>query len=432
VVAILERVLLYIFYRPVLYHDTGGYRRLAEAILNGWKYYDGTRTPGYPFFLVIFGSDEHVYAAQLIFGFFTTLLLFYVGWRATGKGWGGALVALVHSLNLQQLFFEANLITESLTTFFIVIALAGLAWLLYSGGKHHLTHILVVALGISLATGAAALTRPLFIILPFLAGFFLLAFWRVRPVVRWSTALMAGLPALLMIAFWANFIHKNFDRWDLTTMTGYQLVQHTGVFFEYVPDEYAAIRDTFIKYRDAQTAATGSPTDAIWDAIPALQKVSGLGFYPLSDLMGKISIQLIANHPFLYLRGVIQGWFWFWKAPVYWAPQQVTNQALQLTGRVLVFIERGGLFVCNLIFIAGSIALLWKRVRQILNVDLFQYFSITTIWLTSFLQAMLDHGDNLRFLVPLQTLLVLIVLWGGIRLLTAWPKSKIILTKGAF
>ena len=429
VIAILERVLLYIFYRPVSLHDTGSYRRLAEAILNGWKSYDGTRTPGYPIFLALFGSNEHVYAAQLAFGFFTTLLFFYVGQRATGKGWGGALAAMLYSLNIQQVFFEANLVTESITTFFIALTLVGLAWLLFSGGKPPIVQNLLVALGIGLATGVAALTRPLFIFLPFLVGFFLLVFWHVRPVVRWRTALTAGLSALLMIAVWVNFIHKRFDRWDLTTMTGYQLIQHTGVFFEYVPNEYAAIRDTFIKYRDAKIAATGSPADAIWNAIPELSKVSGLGFYSLSDLLGKISIQLILNHPFLYMRGVAQSWLWFWKAPIYLAPQQITNLVLQHIGRSLIFAERGGMLACNLIFLAGSIALLWKRVRQILKVGLFFNISISTIWLTSFFQAFIDHSDNPRLLVPLQTLVVLVVIWWGIQLLNQSLNSKEIATK---
>jgi hypothetical protein len=123
---------------------------------------------------------------------------------------------------------------------------------------------------------------------------------------------------------------------------------------------------------------------------------------------------------------VVQSWFWFWKAPVYWAPEQIKNQALQLIGRSLILAERGGLFACNLIFIAGSIALLWKRIRQIqiMKVNLFLVFSVSTVWLTSFFQALLDHGDNLRFLVPLQTLVVLVVLWWGIPLLNHWQKRK--------
>jgi hypothetical protein len=40
------------------------------------------------------------------------------------------------------------------------------------------------------------------------------------------------------------------------------------------------------------------------------------------------------------------------------------------------------------------------------------------IWVASVLQTLLDHGDNPRFLVPLQSLVVLWVLWYGWQLLS--------------
>jgi len=107
-----------------LYHNTTGYRRAAAAILGDWTNFDGTCTPGYPVFLALIGPDERVYVAQLTLGLATTLLFFYLGWGISRKGWFGALIALAHTLNLGQLFFEADLITETLTTFLIVAALA--------------------------------------------------------------------------------------------------------------------------------------------------------------------------------------------------------------------------------------------------------------------------------------------------------------------
>jgi len=49
-----------------------------------------------------------------------------------------------------------------------------------------------------------------------------------------------------------------------------------------------------------------------------MMKVSGLTFYDLSILLEKISFDLIIHHPDLYMRTVIQGWWLFWYAPVYW------------------------------------------------------------------------------------------------------------------
>ena len=425
-VALSERALLYLLYRPAVYNDTASYRRLADAILKGWAHYDGTRTPGYPFLMALAGPDERVYAAQLALGLLTTLLFFYVGWRVSGRGWFGALTALTHTLNLQQLFFEANLITESLTTFFIAALLAVAAWLLFSGHKRHLWQIMLMALVGGIITGLATLTRPLFVFLPFWAAFFLLVSWRAAapPKVRWGAALVIGLTGLVLIGAWVNFIHQRFGMWGLTNMTGFHLVQHTGLFFEYVPDEYAAIRDTFIQYREARLAETGEPGNAIWDAIPALEQVSGLGLIALSNLLTKISIQLILQHPGLYLRSVWEGWLWFWKAPVYWSPDAFTNPALRAALSGLVIVARGGMVVANAAFLLGSLALVSKKVRQILRMEAFLWFAASTVWLTSVIQTLLDHGDNPRFSVPTQSLVVFLVLWWSVQIIRCLVTRK--------
>ena len=410
-VAVLERAVLYFFYRPVSYNDTASYRRAAEAILNGWKSYDGTRLPGYPFFLAIAGSDQHVYLAQLLLGMVTTLLVFYLGWRVSKQGWFAALVALAHAMNLQQLFFEADLISESLTTFFVILTLAGVVTLFYSSEKTPLWKTLLYAFWIGIAGSAAALVRPLFVLLPFIATFFILFFWRTLRGVRWGSVLVVGLVSLTLIGTWVNFLHQRFDRWGLDTLTGYHLVQHTGAFFEYVPDQYAAIRDMFIRYRDEHITQTGTAGNAIWNAIPALEQVSGLSFYDLSDTMARISIQLIREHPVLYLQSAWEGWLWFWKAPVYWSPANIPNPLVASLLTDLVLFDRGGAFVANLAFLGVSLAFIWSKYRKVYAMDIYLWFMVVFIWLTSILQTLPDHGDNPRFSVPIQSMVVFIALW---------------------
>jgi hypothetical protein len=416
--SVIERVFLYLFYHPILYNDTGGYRRAAAAILRDWTKLNGTRTPGYPTFLALVGTDEHVYVAQLTLGLVTTLLFFYLGWRISRKGWFGALAALVHTLNLGQLFFEASLITETLTTFLIVSTLAWIAWLFFSGTRCSLWQVVAVGFIGGLIASFVTLTRPLFIFLPFWVALFLLAFWQgAARKMRWGAGLAAGLSGLLIVGAWVNFIHQRFGIWSLSVMNGYNLVQNTGIFFEYVPDEYAAIRDTYLQYRDERIAETGVPGNAIWDAIPALEQASGLGFIPLSNLLVRISIQLILDHPDLYLRNVLQGWLWFWKAPVYWSSASVANPALREVIFALVAIQRGGMVVFNIAFILGSLALFWKKLRQPLKMNTLIWFTVSVVWLTSIIQALLDHGDNPRFSVPIQTLILFVILWWGVSIL---------------
>lgn len=438
VVALLERILVVLFYQPVSYGDTPSYRRLAETVLHGFANYDGTRTPGYPVFLALVGADRQVWLVQLLLGFITTLLLFYIGWKLTDKAWFGGLIALAHTLNLGQLFFESDLLTESLTTFLLVLTMSGvLFWLLNQRAR---TIWLAFLLGLS--STLTLLVRPLFIYLPFLILIFL---WLInrqvsanqkligdksaedksisirKPTHLWQMSLALLIPVIILLGGWVSFIHQEFGDWSLTTMTGYHLVQHTGNFFEYVPDEYASVRDTYIKYRDEHIAQYGTQTNTIWEAIPEMSQVSGYSFYALSRVLTRISIQLILEHPFLYAKSVASGWWMFWRTSFYWSADALKLPWLAGGLNVVTLLQRGVLFLANLVFILASLFFIFSeglaalrhkpinfRLRFLEPTQkIFFWFLLANIWLTSILQTLLDHGDNPRFLVPLQSLVVL-------------------------
>ena len=442
-VALLERLLLVLFYQPVTYSDTPSYRRLADAVLNHFTNYDGTRTPGYPVFLALTSTDQQAWLVQLALGLITTLLLFYLGWKLTDKAWFAGVIGLAHTLNLGQIFFESNLLTESLTIFLLILTMAGvLVWLLYPKMRN-----LWLALLLGTISAITLLVRPLFIYLP---AFLLVFFWleprlskrlvgqaqeateRIvkipTPYHPWQLGVAFLIPVVLLLGGWITFIHKEFNQWSLTTMTGYHLVQHTGSFFEYVPDEYAALRDTYIKYRDAHIAQFGTQTNAIWDAIPEMSRVSGYSFYGLSRVLTQISIQLIVHHPLLFVKSAITGWWMFWRAPVYWSAEALKLQTLTPVVNIAIQIQRVGLIGVNLFFVLASFyfalieglsalrrkpSTLTRRFHNPTQVA-FMWMLLANIWIASILQTLLDHGDNPRFLVPMQSL---VVLWVGVFIL---------------
>lgn len=421
-VAAVERILMWLVYPVTPLSDTASYRRSADAILAGWGPYDGTRTPGYPAFMALVGPDSNLYVAQLLLGFGITLFFFYIGWKLSKRGWFAAFVALVHSLSLQQLFFESNLMTENLTTFWLVLTWVGMAFLLMDQveGESDARRKVGAALLTGLAVALTLITRPLFIFLPFWIAFFLVIAWQnVSLKIRWLAAVVVLLPGLIMAGVWINFIHERFNTWSLSAMTGYHMVQHSGAWFEYLPDKDAAIRDVYIKYRDARIAKTGTQANTIWEAIPELQQVSGDSFYGLSKTMQKLSMQLIIEHPDLFMKSAAEGWVWYWKAPVYWKAENVANPAVVQILRGLILFQRGLLVVANLIFLAGSVlVVLWRKARERLGMNSFLWFTLGGLWATSLFQTLLDHGDNPRFLVPMQSLVVLVVLWWILNLVT--------------
>jgi len=410
-VAILLRVTLFLTYPAVSYSDTPSYRRSAEAVLGGFQFYDGTRTPGYPAFIAFIGPDRAVYGVQLLLGMLVTMGWFGIGWKATGKPFFGAVAALAHTLNPGQFFFEANLLTETLATFWLMLSLLG-AFLWLDNPKYR---SLWLALGIGLSGALATLTRPLFIFVPlwlvlFLAFSFEGKKWRFN----WQPVVGVLLPAILLVGGWMLWIRSNYQVFSLTTMTGYHLVQHTGYYFEAVPDEHAELRDIYLTYRQARMDTHGTQGNTIWDAIPAMQEATGMHFYELSRTLQSISIQLILNHPWEYLSRVVRGWWLFWRAPVYWDQAAISSPGLASAIRSIILSARGLLFVMNLVFIFTSIAaLVSSKLRISWRINAFHWLVAGAIWATSILSSVLDHGDNPRFLVPMQSWVVFWVLWIG-------------------
>ena len=429
VFGLIERAVLWLIYRPIYYGDTGAYQRLTEVLSQGsLQGYDGTRVPFYPAFLAVVGPDgDAIWLAQMVLGWGISLLLFWMTWRVTASPAWAASVGFLYNLIPGQVLFEANLLTETLTAFLLVLSYTVLLALQRS---RPMAGQVAIAFGLGVLAALAGLTRPLFFLFaPWLLPFvwiggderlpedrrplsdrlrWLLAGPRWRARLARSAAYCVG--PLLLLGGWLAYIQTTYQMLAPTVMTGYNWVQHTGGYFEYLPDEDAAIRDTYIRYRDQRIAERGDQTNAIWDAIPELTQASGLSFFNLSEELQRLSLRLIRAHPDLYLKNVIEGWISFWKAPPYWRAESLRlpwtvgwMQALVLMGRG-ISIAANGLFL-----LITAAALLSVKARRRLAWDRYLTAIAGMIWLTSIVQTLVDHGDNERFLVPLQMLVILTV-----------------------
>ena len=164
------RAALWLGYPPASYNDSGGYRFLAEATLKGWRDYNGTRVPGLPDLDGSWiGNDARVYLSQLLLGLLITLLFFYLGWQASRSPVFGAVVALAHTLNIGQVFFEASLLSETLATFWLMLVLA-CVWLAL---RPETRCRWLPWLGVGVFGALAGLTRSLYLFVPFWAASYL-------------------------------------------------------------------------------------------------------------------------------------------------------------------------------------------------------------------------------------------------------------------
>jgi hypothetical protein len=282
-----------------------------------------------------------------------------------------------------------------------------------------------LAFAAGLFSSAAIMTRPMFILAPFVLGLGLLIRRGDHPgKLPWrknsGAALALCLPVILTVGLWVNYVHALYKVWGMDAMGGFHLVNNTGTFFEYVPDEYAEVREIYLQYRAARLADRGTEVNTIWDAIPSLNKALGTNYYSLSRLLTKISLDLIREHPDLYLLNVAKGWWWAWLTPVYWNEAAIANPALRAALASYIYAARALLFGANLVFLTVSVAALaYQRLRAVLQMDAFQWMLVGVVMSSSIVQAFGEHGDNPRFLLPLQSVVVFLVLLWAARLVEA-------------
>src|SRR6266540_2883987 len=153
---------------PTAFPDTGTYIEVAKQLVSGdLSNYQGRRTPGYPLLLILAQLSPHaVWIIQMLAGLAISVCLFYTAYQLTGKPGCAFFVGLTYDLNLGQLFFEANLIPETATTFFVT-GTAVLLALIHRRFKDKNAPIwlLIVA---GMFAGCAAMARPQFVFLPIL------------------------------------------------------------------------------------------------------------------------------------------------------------------------------------------------------------------------------------------------------------------------
>jgi 4-amino-4-deoxy-L-arabinose transferase-like glycosyltransferase len=304
------RVIALVASAPVRFPDTGGYVDLGRALLSLDLTRDvGMRTPVYSLFMAALGFNaDAIRALQMLLGLTVTGLLFWAVWSLTKSGWLAALAGAAYGLNPGQVYLENSLLTESLCTFFLVVAVV-----LYARGTgKSLSARWAAYAGAGAAASLAALTRPALLLLPIVL---VCAAWLGREGYR--AVLVLAVAGLVPILAWSALNYTRFGYFTPTTMTGVQLTNLTGAYVEDAPDQYADIRAIYLEARKKQG---GDHVDAIFKAYPEMMRVTGMSFPDLSNALQRMSVGLIVSHPAQYLRAVAWNFAEFWKGD-HWATE---------------------------------------------------------------------------------------------------------------
>lgn len=123
VVWLVTRAALACVYLPVTTLDSETYLQLAAQLGHlHFLDYVGQRTPGYP--LLLMAVESHftmLWFLQACLSLVAALLMFRIV-RGNGGAWGLAIgVALTYLLALNTLFYEAAVLTETLSAFLLVL-----------------------------------------------------------------------------------------------------------------------------------------------------------------------------------------------------------------------------------------------------------------------------------------------------------------------
>lgn len=411
-VAILVRIVFLLVYHPVLTPDSGGYLEFAKAMINLDIANDlGIRTPIYPFFIALLKLNIWtIFFAQSLLGIVISIFLYSIFTKLSGKPVVGLISGLVHSLNPSTLFFEASILTETLTTFFVCLTVL-FAFSVVDSGKLRPSTCFLVGVTSSLA----GLTRPLFQLLP-IALMLIAAYTQysrcrrlhIKNVLLSATGIL--FPFLILIVGWSYVNYNRFGYFTVSTLAGYHLTGHSGRFIEKAPEEYKIIADVYIKERNNKIATTGTSVGTIQRATEKMLARTGLTHGELSKTLTKMSIALFIANPVSYSKRVIQSFILFWFPAPYYEGYSIRRFFSGREGRWVYAYSFVYLLFMAVYFSFMLLLVISRRIRDLLwKPDMAVIFSI--IAYTSVVSSMTGFGENARYKIPIESLIMGLVVF---------------------
>ena len=208
----------------------------------------GDRTPLYPMLLAVCGVNyEAVWIVQSFLGIAASLMIFDMALRHTHRGSVSLIVALACSLIRDVLIYESYIATETLATFLVVTSL----WLVTRAeGSAESKMWYPLGVGATLALGG--LNRPLMLCLIPVYYCFMVPIWPLANIMRRESikkTLLFAVPVTVFVFGWCGFNYFNSGFFSPTTRAGQQLMDQTTPYVELAPDEFAVLRDVWLKNR---------------------------------------------------------------------------------------------------------------------------------------------------------------------------------------
>lgn len=397
-------MLIVIYWHVTIFPDSEGYIGLADLILNNsLAGYTGERAPGYPLLLCLAGNNL---AAAVVLQMFLGLagsIYIYKTLLITGFRKNAAVyIALTLSNLIHALFYEAAILCETLSTFFIILIFYKTFKLFIDGYKGFGQ---VALLGFLL--GYLTFIKPFYFYLPVIIyGLYILqapSFKRLMsPVV-----IVLIIPCLAFFG-WSYVNKVNTGYFVSTTYYGLNLSQNCVWFAENVPKEYRTIGNIYAKHREWAVKNNKDVAMSIWYAKDELQKETGLSFIQLSDLLGRYSKAAIQQNKLAYAKQVFISWRDFWDVDIYWNYSDFNIPFFKKLLLIPWYLTKGLLIFCKVLFIAFTPLYLYRFFKQRTVTP--QVLIYAVVMAAALAQALIVYGTNSRFSFPFEVLIVISVL----------------------
>jgi 4-amino-4-deoxy-L-arabinose transferase-like glycosyltransferase len=401
---VIIRVLHHFIYEPIFFHDTNSYLETTNCLLS-WDFtnYRAIRPPIYPLLLSLQYIDERVlWLAQSLMGIINSILIFLIAENLT-KVKIAFMTAILYTLSFNILFAEAALLSETTSIFFLLLTINYFI--------KYLKEIKIKYLFlIGILSSLAILTRPIMIVLVPAILISLYVFHRNNnyKIIRSAIHCSYFLVPVILVVFGISYFNKiQVNYFSITTLTGFNLSNHSGAFIELCQDsEYQQIKEILIEYRNKRGTHR-------WGAIEAEQELmqrTGLNYPELSKKLTMMSIKLFLQHPILYLKNVVISFINYWGAGNVWDIQKIKPAPVKLVFENLWKIQKIILISVNLFFIITIISLVfYKRSLIVSHNPVFLLLAIVIVF-SSLFQAMVEYGENTRYKLPFQPLILVFII----------------------
>lgn len=406
IVGLLFRFLLSLCYMNVSqFPDSSSFMVLAKRMLDfNLVDYTGERSPGYPLLLFFaFGFKPLAILYQFAIGILTSILWFKTLLNFDFNKKQAFWITLFMQSFIHVYFYETSILIETLSLFLISIVF----YLLTTNYLEEKNIKKDIFIGCVL--GFLVLVKPFFAYIPFIIyGFSILKSFKIKNFIS-SKIILLIFP--LMAYFGWSYVNKiNTGYFVSTTYFGLNISQNCVHFAEKAPDEFATIREIYIKNREAAIAEKSDVAMSIWRAHQDLIDSTGLAYFPdLSNELGRFTKATIANAPNEYWHQVIFiSWIDFWKTFICWNPEQFM---IVPAGTFLAFvwqIQTHILLLLKVLFV-GLLPLYVIRFfkNKKFTIEILFY---KIIFVSSILQAIVTYGTNAKYSYPFEYMMIILVL----------------------